>query len=116
VARKTLVECEFYIPLRRDSILSDGAYHEIDAWEWLQQELWDRFLGATFAPGIYRGFYADPDTGEKVDDESQKFIVALPRSNLDVLRSLLAEACNRFQQKCIYLSISGMVEFVEARK
>jgi hypothetical protein len=82
-------------------------------WRWLDAELFLRFGGRTVAPGFYQGFYADPDTGEKVADESRKFIVAVPHSQVSQLRSLLIEACGQFQQKCIYLSIAGNVEFVE---
>jgi hypothetical protein len=107
-----LVECSFLIPIRRDDQLSDSELHSIDAWLWLDNELFARFEGGTQAPGIYAGFYRDPDTGERVDDSSRKFIVALPRRRLRELRALLVDACGVFQQKCIYLSVSGMVEFV----
>jgi hypothetical protein len=40
-------------------------------------------------------------------------LLALARSRLAELRQLLAQACGRFQQKCIYLSVAGRVEFVE---
>jgi hypothetical protein len=65
---------------------------------------------------VYKGFYRDPDTGEKVSDESHEYTVALPRSQLKQLRSLLSEACEVFAQKCIYLSIAGRVEFIKAKK
>jgi len=107
-----LLECAFFVPLRRDALLSDGALHSTQLWEWLDAELFNRFRGGTLHPGTYRGFYADPDSGERVDDESQKFTVALPEAEVDGLRELLAAACVLFQQKCIYLSVSGHVEFV----
>ena len=78
----------------------------------LDGELFRRFAGGTQAPDLYRGFYRDPDTGQRVDDESARFIVALPESQVDELRQLLVEACNWFYQKCIYLSVAGQVEFV----
>ena len=116
MANKALVECSFYIPLHRDSILSNGEKHKSDVWDWLESELFKRFDGVTSAPGNYRGFYADPDTGQKVSDESRRFIVAVPKSKRGKLKSLLMEACGRFQQKCIYLSIGGNVEFIVRRK
>jgi hypothetical protein len=58
VPKKRLVECGFFIPLRRDKNLSD----------------------------------------------------------VRKLRSLLRKACGVFQQKCIYLSVAGYVEFVEGRR
>lgn len=81
-------------------------------WIWLEKVLFADFAGGTVAPGNYQGFYEDPDTGEVVRDRSRKFIVAIPRDALGDLRNLLREACERFAQKCIYLSVAGQVEFV----
>jgi hypothetical protein len=107
------VECSFFIPLTRDANLSDGAAHLEEAWEWLDNELFHRFRGRTIAPGEYRGFYQDPDTGERVSDSSYRYFVAVPETELDGLRSVLAGACVIFAQKCIYLSVGGKVEFIE---
>jgi hypothetical protein len=107
-----LAECSFLIPLTRDSVLSDGLKHETSAWEWLETELDIRFEGFTEAPGYYRGSYRDPDTGERVNDESKQYVVALDLNRIEELRELLSIACDTFQQKCIYLSIAGQVEFV----
>jgi hypothetical protein len=101
--------------LKRDALLSDGAAHTREAWEWLDDELFDRFEGATKAPGEYQGFYRDPDTQQRVYDASLRFIVAVSDDDLDQLRQLLVAACVLFAQKCIYLSIAGKVEFVEVR-
>lgn len=109
-----VVECSFFVPIRRDVNLSDGQLHSTELWEWLDDELFDRFSGRTIAPGLYEGFYRDPDTGERVADESRKYVVALAENQLDELRSLLSAACVRFHQKCIYLSAAGQVEFIEA--
>ncbi|MEX0717338.1 MAG: hypothetical protein WD066_12160 [Planctomycetaceae bacterium] len=57
-----LVECEFPIPIVRDSHLSDGRRHSVTTWRWFERELWVRFGGATVA--MVDGFYADSDTGE----------------------------------------------------
>ncbi len=111
----SLVECSFFIPLRRDANLSDGASHLQEAWEWLDNELWDRFHGRTMAPGKYHGFYQDPDTGQRVADESYRYVVAVPKRELNRLRSLLSAACVVFAQKCIYLSVGGKVEFVDVK-
>jgi hypothetical protein len=112
MSQERIVECSFFIPIRRDANLSDGQPHEQDVWAKLDFELYARFEGGTLAPDFYRGFYRDPDTGQRVDDESARFIVAIPESRLDELRQLLAEACDWFFQKCIYLSVAGQVEFV----
>ena len=58
------------------------------------------------------GFYLDPDTGEQVRDRSYKYVVAIPRARVDELRELLRRAYRQFQQKAIYLSVAGHVEFV----
>lgn len=65
-----VIECSFFVPIRRDINLSDGELHSTELWEWL-------------------------------DDE---------------LRTLLSVACVKFQQKCIYLSTAGQVEFIEANQ
>lgn len=108
------VECSFLIPIRRDALLSDGRRHSTKTWRWLDEELYIRFGGRTIAPGLYQGFYADPHTGQQVADESRKFMIALPQAQLEQLQGLLKQACMRFQQKCIYLSVAGQVEFIEA--
>jgi hypothetical protein len=108
-----VIECSFFVPIRRDFNLSDGELHSTDLWEWLDD---DRFSGRTIAPGLYEGFYRDPDTGERVADESRKYVVAMTESQLDELRTLLSVACVKFQQKCIYLSAAGQVEFIEANQ
>lgn len=106
------LECSFLIPVRRDANLSDGDEHDPDTLNWLTTELFDRFAGATIAPGRYQGFYKDPDTQARVSDESIKFVVAVPESRVEELRRLLSMACVLFQQKCIYLSVAGQVEFI----
>jgi hypothetical protein len=109
-----MVECSFFIPLRRDKNLSDGTVHPREAWDWLDNELFARFNGGTKAPGEYEGYYHDADTGQRVSDVSYRFIIAVPTGEVDTVRSLLAAACVIFAQKCIYLSVGGDVEFIEA--
>ncbi len=111
VARKILLECSFLIPLQRDKNLSDGKLHKPEAWNWLEAEL-HAFGGASCATEATAGWYVDPNTSERVQDDSWKYTVALPRRQLRRLRSLLREACLVFEQKCIYLSVAGYVEFV----
>ncbi|HEY4232176.1 MAG TPA: hypothetical protein VGM76_02005 [Lacipirellulaceae bacterium] len=108
-----LLECSFLIPVRRDANLSDGEEHAKEMWDWLDDEMIDRFGGVTYSPLAYRGAYIDRDTGERVADDSKKCTVAIEESRIDELRQLLSAACVFFQQKCIYLSVAGSVEFVE---
>lgn len=115
MVRNPLLECTFLIPVRRDAKFSDGQAHDPAVWDWLDQRLFDLFEGGTLDRGLKAGFYRDPDTHERVEDESYKFTVALPRRDLSRLRSLLRRACVVFAQKCIYLSIAGHVEFIEAK-
>ena len=112
MASQPLLECSFLIPDRRDRKLSDGMRHRPDAWAWLDNALL-AFAGATRAPNLYTGWYLDRDTGEQVRDRSRKYFVAIPRERVGELRRLLAAACDKFGQKCIYVSVAGRVEFVE---
>ena len=112
MAKRRLVECGFYIPIHRDKHLSDGQPHLTEAWEWLDDSLYE-FGGATRSAALYFGFYEDPDTKERVPDQSCRYEVALPAKQVSKLRSLLRDACRVFEQKCIYLSVAGQVEFVE---
>ena len=114
MVQNRILECSFFIPIRRDFNLSDGELHSAEAWEWLNDAMFARFSGETVAPGLYEGFYRDPDTKLRVSDQSFRFIVAVSAKQIDELRGLLSEACCQFQQKCIYLSVAGEVEFIEA--
>jgi hypothetical protein len=110
LAAERLYECSFLIPVRRDRILSDGRPHRVQTWAWLEHALFV-FGGLTRAPD-HEGGYLDPDTGELVWDRSRQYTVALARVRVEELRALLREACRKFGQKCIYLSVAGRVEFV----
>src|SRR4051812_39654690 len=59
VARKTLLECSFLVPLRRDRDLADGKPHSKRAWRWLEHQL-HQFGGATLANATFEGWYVDP--------------------------------------------------------
>lgn len=48
-------------------------------------------------------------------DESRKYWIALPAEKLEDLRAMLCRAANTFDQRAIYLSVAGRVEFIEAR-
>lgn len=109
------MECSFLIPLNTDTDLSTGEPHATPSWEWLTDRLWTGFGGGTIPQCVYEGFYTDPDTGQRVSDQSRKFTVALSEDRVEELRELLAECCDTFQQKMIYLSVAGRVEFIEPR-
>ena len=64
------------------------------------------------ASTVVRGWYRDPDTGERVEDESWRFILAVPAGELPHLRAFLSAVATEFRQKAIYLSAAGEVEFV----
>lgn len=113
MVRDPLLECRFLIPVRRDTNLSDGAERDSAAWQWLRRELFALFEGATRDTGLHEGFYKDPDTETQVTDKSFRYTVAVAKERADELRQLLSLACLVFQQKCIYLSVAGHVEFVE---
>ena len=80
-------------------------------WDWLEDELLT--LRRPDPRPTAEGFYFDPDTGEPVRDRSRNYVVAVPHARVAELRRLLRQACGQFGQKCIYLSVAGLVEFVE---
>lgn len=115
VARKTLLECTFLIPLRRDKNLSDGKRHGETAWQWLEDRLYP-FRGGTCDKLPVSGWYIDRDTQSVVWDDSWRYTVAVPRAWVRRLRAVLRAACVVFAQKCIYLSVAGHAEFVGRQK
>jgi hypothetical protein len=116
MVREPVLACTVLIPVNRDAELSDGEPNSPTTWSWLEFAFYEQFGGATQAPGLYRGFYRDPDTGGRVSDESREYTVAVTQRRLRQLRSLLSEACKVFSQKCIYLSAAGRVEFIKAKR
>jgi hypothetical protein len=115
MADKPLLECSFLIPFLRDRNRSDGKMHSKTAWLWLNSDL-EAFGGATYDTAPVEGWYIDQDTNQRVRDQSRRYSVAMPKSELFALRALLREACSIFAQKCIYLSIAGQVEFVKGKR
>jgi hypothetical protein len=113
VSVEQLVECSFFIPIRRDASFSDGMAQGKKDWRWLSAQLTARFGSWTTAPGLYQGVWTNPDTGQLVSDLSKKYLVALSRGDIPRLRTFLRRVCKRFGQQCLYLSIAGIVEFVE---
>jgi len=63
----SLLECSLLIPLRRDVEFSGGR-HSLRDWKWFDNELSDLFHGRTVAPGLYEGYYQDPDTKKRIHD------------------------------------------------
>jgi hypothetical protein len=112
MARVRLVECSFFIPIRRDREISDGEPHERKEWKWLRHELFTRFGAGTQAPGLYQGLWESPKSGLAIAEKSRRFLIAISRREIPGLRRLLREACGVFCQQAIYLSIAGEVEFV----
>lgn len=118
-----LVECSFPIPIVRDS---DRLPHQPHAWDDLTIEL--RTLVKSYPRGhqgpktvfhweedVTPGEYEEGPTSGVTRDESRKYWIALPADKAEDLRAMLRRACNTFDQRAIYLSVAGRVEFVEAR-
>lgn len=111
--RRAIVEAAFLIPIREDKSFGSGRLHRQYKWKQLQRDLYELFDGWSLDPGLIEGVYQDPDTGEPVRDLSRRYIVALPRKDLPLLRQYLKEIGAFFKQKAIYLSVAGKVEFIE---
>lgn len=109
-----LIECAFFIPLVRDR---DRQPHQPSCWNALQDVLYTEFGGSSGPEAIYRSIRPVPgqyqsQAGARVQDESWRYVVAVPRARLDDLRRILRKARNTFDQEAIYLSVAGSVEFV----
>ena len=118
-----LVECSFPIPIVRDS---DRQPHQPHAWDDLTIELRD--LVKSYPRGhqgpktvfhweedVTPGEYEEGPRSGATRDESRKYWIALPAGKVDDLREMLRRAANTFDQRAIYLSVAGRVEFVEPR-
>jgi hypothetical protein len=111
-----LKECSFLIPIVRDS---DRRAHQPVIWKIFQDDLRKMFKGVTGPETMYRdveavaGEYEDPDTKTPVSDRSRRYTVAISPGDFDTLRGLLKQAAVMFDQKIIYLSIAGEVEFID---
>jgi hypothetical protein len=75
------------------------------------------FGGCTLGPGIFKGVWKNPDTGEPVEDESLQYIVALRKDRIPELRDYLRKVvAPYFRQKVIYFYNGREVEFIEGAK
>jgi len=119
-----LVECSFPIPIVRDS--APRQHHQPHAWDDLTIEL--RKLVKSYPRGhqgpktvfhweedVMPGEYEEGPTSGVTRDESRKYWIALPAAKVEDLREMLRRAAKTFDQRAIYLSVAGRVEFVEAR-
>jgi len=113
---KRRVQCEFFMPIVRNS---DKKPHQAIAWTLLGNEI-RRVLPAghtgpeTFYRGdaVISGEYEENPTTPPVTDTSRRYILAIAESKVNDLRLLLRMAAHTFDQKAIYLSVAGIVEFV----
>jgi hypothetical protein len=118
-----LLECSFPIPILRDG---DRQPHQPHAWDDLTIEL--RTLVKSYPRGhqgpktvfhweedVTPGEYEEGPASGVTHDESRKYWIALPAEKVGDLRAMLRRACNTFDQRAIYLSVAGRVEFIEAQ-
>src|SRR6266850_882647 len=113
-----LVQCEFFVPIVRNS---DKEPHQPSAWIALGNEIRRVFpaghsgpetfyRGDTLLPGEYEDCPQEPP----IQDESRRYLLAIPETKVDELRQLLRKAGHTFDQQAIYLAVKGDVEFVTA--
>jgi hypothetical protein len=107
-----LVECFFFIPLVGNT---DKTPHQALAWN----ALYSNFQGSTGPELVYVAIRPTPGQypgrgGDRIRDQSYRYLAAIPASRVDELRCFLRRAANTFDQECIYLSVCGVVEFVDA--
>lgn len=113
-----LVQCEFLVPTVRNS---DKQPHQPSAWNNLGTEIRRVFpQGHTGPETFYRGDaltpgeYEDCPEEPPIEDMSRRYLLAIPEQRVEELRLLLRKAANTFDQKAMYLSVRGFVEFVGA--
>lgn len=56
--------------------------------------------------------FTEADIGRRVYDACRRYTLAIPEAQVERLRSVLRKAANTFDQKRLYLSVAGIVEFV----
>lgn len=110
----TLVECHFFVPLVRNS---DRKLHAPLAWRLLRDALYRHFRGRSGPESIYVAIRATPGEytglhGERIEDESYRYVVAIERARVSELRDLLKKIANTFDQEAIYFAVQGEVTFV----
>jgi hypothetical protein len=112
------VQCEFFVPIVRNS---DKQPHQPTTWNLLGNEIRRAFpaghsgpetfyRGDTLVPGEYEDSPGDPP----ITDTSRRYLLAILTSRVEELRQLLRRVANTFDQKAIYLSVKGDVEFITA--
>jgi hypothetical protein len=113
-----LVQCEFFVPIVRNS---DKKPHQPSAWMALGNAVRRAFPAGHSGPEtFYRGDsfvpgeYEDAPNEPPIQDESRRYLLAIPESKVDDLRQLLRQAANTFDQKAMYLAVKGEVEFIAA--
>ncbi len=115
-----LVDCYFLVPIRRNS---DRKLHSRLLWRDLRQALRASFGGSSGPRKIFAfrevelmpGEWVQGQTGKVIQDESRKYHVAVPEEHVTTLRGILRKVANSFDQECIFLSVAGIVEYVERR-
>jgi hypothetical protein len=111
-----LVQCEFFVPIVRNS---DKKPHQPSAWMALGNDIRRMFpaghsgpetfyRGDTLVPGEYEDGADEPP----IQDESRRYLLAIPETRVDDLRQLLRKAANTFDQKAMYLAVMGVVDFI----
>ncbi len=98
---------------------SDKTPHQAVAWALLGNEIRRVFpAGHTGPETFYRGDTLIPGEYEEspgsppIPDRSRRYILAISENRVNDLRLLLRMAAHTFDQRAIYLSVAGTVEFV----
>ena len=107
----------FLVPEVRNS---DRQPHQPITWRLLQDEIRRRFPEGLSGPeNFYRGVdlvpgeYPDAPGDPPISDRSRRYILAIPTTRIDEVRELLQKTAVTFDQKAMYLSVAGSVEFIE---
>jgi hypothetical protein len=93
-----VTRASFLIPLCDNS----GQPFSHSEFAWLHRQLASYFTGFT-RDGIVSGEWTE--SGIHYADDSYRFVVAIPKEQVETLTTLLEDACTRFKQEALYLEI-----------
>jgi hypothetical protein len=115
-----MLQCEFFVPVVRNS---DKGPHQPSAWIELGKEIRREFPAGHSGPetfyrgdAVVPGEYEDKPGEPPIPDTSRRYLIAIPTNRIDTLRQILRKVANTFDQKAIYLSVKGDVEFITANE
>ena len=112
--KSEILQCEFLIPICRDSEISDGLLHEPEPGIGLRT--YDRaFRRLSKDARTTTGQMAKYINRFYMPRRLLLLLVDVPTNQVRILRKILRFACTKFAQQCIHLSVACVVELVRPK-